>query len=98
MALIARIKSVDYVLTTTDAGGATSSTDLSLSGELVVVAEYLDDAAPTVILLTQTFQVSSAESETQITDRIIALGTKMQDARTRTAGLKTKTGAKIKIP
>lgn len=37
MALVARIKSVEYLVTATDSGGVTSSVDLSLSGELVAL-------------------------------------------------------------
>lgn len=98
MALIARIKNVEYLQQVTADDGTTSTVDLSLSGELVVTAEYLDTTAPTVILLTQTFQVPSTESEAQITARIIANGQKVRDARVRTSGLKTKVGAEIKIP
>lgn len=103
MALKARIKTVEYEVTDTytdpDTGEEVSvTTDLSLTGELRVTAEYIDSGNPSVVLETQTFQVSATDTEQAIADRVIAWGAKVRDARMRAAGLSVYIGVMLDIP
>lgn len=100
MALKARIKSVDHTIQAEDpeGGGGTITVDLSLSGQLLVVAEYVDSAAPGVVLHTQSFQVSATETEQQIAERITRFGAKVRDARTRSTALQSYIGVLLDIP
>lgn len=99
MALKARVKSVTHTVQTTDPeSGETTTTDLSLTGELMVVAEYVDHTAPNTILHTQRFQVSASETEGEIAARIIAFGAKVRDARVRANALQSYVGVLLDLP
>jgi hypothetical protein len=97
MALQARITNVTHWQTVTRDDGTTGTTDLSLTGELLVTAEYVDSATPSTVIHRQAFQVPSTESEVAITDRIIAVGRRMRDARARTSSMQALVGTTIPI-
>jgi hypothetical protein len=97
MPLQARITNVTHTQTVTRDDGTTGTTDLSTTGELLVTAEYFDSATPSTVLHRQVFQVPSTESEVAITDRIIAVGRRMRDARARTSSMQALVGTTIPI-
>jgi hypothetical protein len=97
MALHARITNVTHTQTVTRDDGTTATADLSLTGELLVTAEYVDSASPTTVIHRQTFQVPSTESEVAITDRITAVGRRIRDARARTTEMQRRIGTTIPI-
>lgn len=96
MALAARIRAI----TNTGRGGAEGggeTTDLSLSGRLVVSVDYVDDAKPNTVLLSHDFNVTSDSSEADIQAMIRAYGRKVRDARVRVADMQKYVGALIPL-
>lgn len=98
MAIAVRVKSVDYNVAGFDGDGKPTTIDLSLSGELRVVAEYIDTDHPNDVIIAMPFQVPSTETEQQIVDRMLAYGTKVRDARIRANALQVNIGAVIPLP
>jgi hypothetical protein len=98
MPLQARITNVTHTQTVTRDDGTTGTADLSLTGELLVTAEYFDSATPSTVVHRQAFQVPSTESEAAITDRITAVGRRIRDARARTNEMQGRVGTTITIP
>lgn len=98
MAIQARITQVTTTQTVTDGSGQTITVDLSLSGQMLVVAEYADHLTPTTVIHRQAFQVPSTEDEAAILSRVIAAGARIRDARNRTAQLQTRVGTTVLIP
>ena len=92
MTLVARIASVATEITTVERDGRSQVIDLSLQGQLAVRAEYIDDAAPDVVILTQNFTFTSSAEEPQMLQDILAFGRMVRDARIRAAGLRSHVG------
>lgn len=98
MALVAKVREVSSTVTTVDSQGRSDEIDLSLQGQLLVVADYVDDTTPTVVIHTERFTVSSVESVAQIQGRIVAFGQRVRDARVTVNDFQQYVGDLIPIP
>lgn len=97
MALVAKITKVGYLQQVDNGDGTTSTVDLSLRGRYFVEVDYFDNAAPTNILLEQTFEFPQETTVEQAQAAIVALGRKVRDARVRTNELTQFVGAVIPL-
>lgn len=97
MALVAKITDVGYEQEVDNGDGTTSVVDLSLRGRFYVVVDYFDNANPTNILETETFEFPQETTVDQAQGVIIEFGRKVRDARVRTNELRAFIGAVIPL-
>ena len=98
MALSARIKSVNYAVSTVNAQGATETIDHSRAGNLVANVEYIDSAAPETVLASRRFTFNATMDEAQMTEEIFAYARLVLAARTRTTELQQYVNVVIPVP
>ena len=97
MAIAFRIKSVTHTVETVAANGSAETVDLSLTGQVLVHAEYIDDATPTVVQAERRFVFPSSLTVADMQAQINGYGISVRDARLAAGELQQFVGAVVPL-
>lgn len=97
MALAFRIESVTYKVVTVAEDGEHSTIDLSLNGNVLVHAVYIEESKPNDILAERRFTFPSSMSVEDMQADINEYGLSVRDARIATSELQQFVGAVVPL-
>lgn len=97
MTIAFRIKSVTHTVETVSSTGESNTVDLSLTGQLLVHAEYVEEAAPQTVLAERRFVFPSTLTVADMQAQINGYGLSVRDARVATGELQEFVGAVVPL-